>query len=245
MSLGSNICFLRKQKKYTQEQFAEKMDVTRQTVSRWESDEVVPELAKLIEISDIFACKLDALVKEKLSDQGDIYSKIQVKRMASFKMASYVMISQNPEADVTNYMEKWAINSGLKASNPKAKRIGWDFPFVSQEQQNRFGMHGYVAAYILPEGFETNCPGVQYSENAEADYAMITIKEPFIQPFERIPNAYKRIMEYLQANNFKEKRQDNIISCFEHEYEENGIIYMDVYIHVDGVTKVDAFSQFS
>ena len=54
MSLGSNICFLRKQKKYTQEQFAEKMGVTRQTISRWESDEVVPELAKLIEISDFF-----------------------------------------------------------------------------------------------------------------------------------------------------------------------------------------------
>lgn len=245
MSLGSNICFLRKQKKYTQEQFAEKMEVTRQTVSRWESDEVVPELAKLVDISNIFACKLDALVKETLSEQGDVYSKVQIKRMAPFRMASYVMISPNPEADVNNYMEKWALTSGLKASDPKAKRIGWDFPFVSQEQQNRFGMHGYAAAYILPEGFETNCPGVQYSENAEADYAMITIKEPFIQPFERIPNAYKRIMEYLQANNFKEKQQDNIISCFEHEYEENGIIYMDVYIHVDGVTKVDAFSHFN
>lgn len=245
MSLGSNICFLRKQKKYTQEQFAEKMNVTRQTVSRWESDEVVPELAKLIEISDIFACKLDALVKEKLSEQGDIYSKIQIKRIAPFRMASYVMISPNPEADVNNYMEKWSITSGLAASNLEAKLIGWDFPFVSQEQQNRFGMHGYVAAYILPEGFETNCPGVQYSENAEADYATITIKEPFIQPFERIPNAYKLIMEYLQANNFKEKQQDNIISCFEYEYEKNGMNYMDIYIHVDGVTKVDALSQFS
>ena len=70
-----------------QEQFAEKMGVTRQTISRWESDEVDPKLSKLIEISDIFACKLDALVKEKLSNQGDIYSKIQIKRVASFRMA--------------------------------------------------------------------------------------------------------------------------------------------------------------
>ena len=245
MSLGSNICFLRKQKKYTQEQFAEKMGVTRQTISRWESDEVVPELAKLIEISDFFTCRLDTLVKEDLSDPGEIYSKIQIIRVAPFRMARYVMISPNPESDVNEYMEKWAGNSGLKAANPNARVIGWDFPFVSQEQQNRFGMHGYVAACILPEGFETECPGVEYAENAEADYAMITIKEPFIQPFERIPNAYKIIMEYLQANNFKEKQQDNIVGCFEHEYEENGIVYMDVYIHVDGVTKVDAFSKFN
>ena len=159
MSLGSNIGFLRKQKKFTQEQFAEKMGVTRQTVSRWESDEVVPELAKLVEISDFFACRLDSLVKENLSDQGEIYSKVQIKRIAPFKMARYVMISWNPESDVNEYMEKWAVNSGLKAANPNARMIGWDFPFVSQEQQNRFGMHGYVAAYILPGHSVSNPSG--------------------------------------------------------------------------------------
>lgn len=191
MSLGTNICYLRKQKKLTQEQFVEIMRVTRQTVSRWEADEVTPELAKLVDICFFFACKLDALVREELSAQKGIYSAIQIKRVASLKMESYVMISPNPEDDVINYMERWAINCGLKAAYPDAKRIGWDFPFVSQEQQNRFGMHGYVAAYVIPEGFETECPGVQYSGNAEADYAVITITEPFIQPFERIPNAYK------------------------------------------------------
>lgn len=58
MSLGNNICFLRKQKKLTQEQLADRMRVTRQTVSRWESDEVVPELDRLVEMSEFFACIL-------------------------------------------------------------------------------------------------------------------------------------------------------------------------------------------
>lgn len=245
MSLGTNISYLRKQKKLTQEQFAEKMNVTRQTVSRWESDEVIPELTKLVDMCAIFSCKLDALVREELSVQSEIYSEIQIRRVAAFKMASYVMISPNPEDDVNAYMERWAINSGLKTAYPDAKLIGWDFPFVSPEQQNRFGMHGYVAAYVIPEGFETEYPGVQYSENREADYAVITITEPFVQAFERIPNAYKLIMEYLQSNNFKEKQQENIISCFEQVYEKEGITYMDVYVHVDGVTKVDAYSQFN
>lgn len=245
MSLGTNISYLRKLKKMTQEQFAERMGVTRQTVSRWELDEVIPELSKLVEMCSIFACKLDTLVREDISLQNEIYSEIQIKRVAPFKMASYVMISPNPEDDVSGYMERWAQNSGLKAVCPDAKLIGWDFPFVSQEQQNRFGMHGYVAAYVIPEGFETQYPGVQYSENAEADYAVITITEPFVQPFERIPNAYKMIMEYLHANNFKEKQQENIISCFEHVYGKGEETYMDVYVHVDGVAKVDAFSQFN
>ena len=245
MSLGTNISYLRKQKKITQEQFAEEMNVTRQTVSRWESDEITPELSKLVSMSELFACKLDALVKDELSVQKEIYSSVQIKRISAFKTASYVIISQDPESDAIGYMERWATNSGLKSAVPQVKYIGWDFPFVSQEQQSRFGMHGYVAACIIPEGFETDYPGVQYSENMEADYAVITIKEPFVQPFERIPNGYKLIMEYLQANHFKEKQQDNIISCFEYEYTKDGVDYMDVYVHVDGVTQVDAFSAFN
>jgi len=64
MSIGKNIQFLRKQQKITQEQLAEKMMVSRQTVSKWETDEVVPELNKLIELSDLFVCKLDTLIRE-------------------------------------------------------------------------------------------------------------------------------------------------------------------------------------
>mgnify|MGYP006990324843 CR=1 FL=1 len=44
-------------------------------------------------------------------------------------------------------------------------------PFVPPEMTTRFGIHGYVAAYILPEGFETKCPGVEYAVQKEADYA--------------------------------------------------------------------------
>lgn len=68
---------------------------------------------------------------------------------------------------------------------------------------------------MLPDDFKKDCPRAMFLENKEADYAIITIKEPFIQPFERIPNAYKLIMGYLEANNFKEKKQENIISYFD------------------------------
>ena len=244
MSLGTNIQYLRKLNTLTQEQFAEKMGITRQTVSRWESDEVTPELIKLVEMCSIFSCKLDELVREDMSSKAEIYSEVTIKKVPAFKMARYVMISPNPESDVQNYMQNWGKISGLLAADPNAKLIGWDFPFVTQEQQTRFGLHGYVAAYILPEGFETNCPGVEYAQNREAEYAVITVTEPMIRPFERIPTGYKCIMEFLQANHFKEKLSDDIISCFEHEYEKDGVFYMDIYVHAAGVTKADAFSTY-
>lgn len=217
MNLGANIQYLRKLNKLTQEQFAEKMGITRQTVSRWESDEVTPELNKLVEMCSLFSCKLDALVREDMSSSNAIYSEVEIRKVPAFKMARYVMITPNPEADVQYYMKKWAQKSGLAEADPKAKLIGWDFPFVSQELQTRFNLHGYVAAYVLPEGFQTDCPGVEYAQNKEAD---------------------------LQANHFKEKLCDDIICCFEHEYEKDGIVYLDIYVHTDSVAKVDAHSDF-
>lgn len=180
-----------------------------------------------------------------MPSKHEIYSEVKVRKMPAFKMARYVMISPNPESDVQNYMRNWGKVSGLAAADPNAKLIGWDFPFVSQELQSRFGLHGYVAAYILPEGFQTNCPGVEYAQNREAEYAVITVTEPMVRPFERIPTGYKYIMDFLQANNFKDKVSEDIISCFEHEYEKEGVHYMDIYVHAASVTKVDAYSTFN
>ena len=73
----------------------------------------------------------------------------------------------------------------------------------------------------------------------------ITVYDPFAAAFERIPGAYKRILEYLQANGFREKPTEDILSCFEHVYEKEGITCMDVYIHVDSVSKTDSFTNFS
>lgn len=245
MNLGKNIQFLRKQQKITQEQLAERMSVSRQTVSKWESDEVIPELNKLIDLSDMFACKLDTLIRENLTAYDDIYSEIVIKTVKSFRMGRYVMITPNPEEDVNAYLDTWAQKSGLLEVNPDAKRIGWDFPYISSELQNRFGLRGYVAAYILPDGFEPACPGVEFANQAEADYAVITIYDPFAAAFERIPNAYKRILEYLQVNGFKEKPKEDVLSCFEYVYDQNGITCMDVHIHVDSVSKTEAFTNFS
>lgn len=107
MSLGKNIQYLRKQKRITQEELAEIMSVSRQTISRWESDEIIPELNKLTALSDVFSCSLDALVKEDMSDCDGIYSEITIKEVKACKMARYVMITPNPEDDVNAYMDNW------------------------------------------------------------------------------------------------------------------------------------------
>lgn len=63
MSLGENLQFLRKNADITQEELAEKLEVSRQSVSKWEADASFPEMDKIITLCDMFGCSMDTLVK--------------------------------------------------------------------------------------------------------------------------------------------------------------------------------------
>ena len=67
MTLGEKITKQRKELNYTQEQLADILEVSRQTISKWESDIAYPETNKLIELSKIFNCSIDYLIKEDLT----------------------------------------------------------------------------------------------------------------------------------------------------------------------------------
>ena len=54
MTIGQKIAILRTAMQISQEQLAERLDVSRQSVSKWESDQSLPELATLIKISEFF-----------------------------------------------------------------------------------------------------------------------------------------------------------------------------------------------
>lgn len=64
MEIGNKINQLRKLSGMTQEQLAEKLNVSRQTISKWESDSTSPDLESIVKISRIFHVSLDDLLKE-------------------------------------------------------------------------------------------------------------------------------------------------------------------------------------
>lgn len=63
MKFGEQIREIRKSENLTQEQFAEKLHVTRQAVSNWENDKNLPDIEMLILISNEFHVSLDTLIK--------------------------------------------------------------------------------------------------------------------------------------------------------------------------------------
>ena len=67
MNFNEKLQNLRKEKKYSQEELAEMLDVTRQSVSKWESGQTYPEMDKLLAICKIFDCSLEELTNDEIS----------------------------------------------------------------------------------------------------------------------------------------------------------------------------------
>ena len=76
MTLGAKIAIQRKELNYTQEQLADILGVSRQSISKWESDIVYPETEKLIELGKLFDCSMDYLLKEEVIEKGDVQTSI-------------------------------------------------------------------------------------------------------------------------------------------------------------------------
>ena len=68
MNFSEKLLTLRKTKGMTQEQLAERLDVSRQSISKWESGQAVPELEKIVALSTIFDVTTDYLLKSSEID---------------------------------------------------------------------------------------------------------------------------------------------------------------------------------
>ena len=68
MAIGKKIYELRKSQKLSQEKLAEKIGVTRQTISNWELNESSPDLKQAKELSNVFNISLDELVENDIKD---------------------------------------------------------------------------------------------------------------------------------------------------------------------------------
>ncbi|WP_026529002.1 helix-turn-helix transcriptional regulator [Butyrivibrio sp. VCD2006] len=219
MSFGKNLQYLRQlSKDMTQEALAEKLGVSRQTISKWEVDAANPEMDKALEICKIFNCSLDNLFREEMDKRSDAYSNLRVEEVVGFRYIEHTVISTEPESDAIGRMYRIAKENNI--DNPRV--IGWDFPNLSLEQMNVFNMHGYTAALILPE--DSTPANHEIKEQPTHKYVAIHIERPFDNPFVTIPGAYQTLNDFMRTNGL-ERAGNEVIPCFETDGEN-----MDVYI---------------
>lgn len=70
MTLGEKIYKLRTERGLSQETFGDKLGVSRQSVSKWETEQSIPELEKIIALSEFFGVSTDYLLKDTLEEDG-------------------------------------------------------------------------------------------------------------------------------------------------------------------------------
>lgn len=92
---------LRRKEGLSQEQLADRLGVTRQSVSKWESGAAVPELSKLVALSDLFSVSVDYLVKDRLEEP---------ERPAEAPPPSTAKLEEQME-EISRYFRSWTWES--------------------------------------------------------------------------------------------------------------------------------------
>ena len=90
MDFGEQIKNIRQKEKLTQEQFAMKLNVSRQAVSNWENNKNLPDIGMLILMSDVFQISLDYLIKGE-NEMNNMTEKV-IKDGSETRRAKYNMV---------------------------------------------------------------------------------------------------------------------------------------------------------
>ena len=93
MILADKIIRLRKKNGWSQEDLADKMNVSRQAVSKWESAGAIPDLEKILQLSFLFGVTTDYLLKDEIEDEeftNDASSEVTVKRISIEEVNAYI-----------------------------------------------------------------------------------------------------------------------------------------------------------
>ena len=131
MGLGQNIAALRKFKGMTQEKLAEKCNVSRQAVAKWETGESEPSIEKLVALSRVFNISIDILIKAENplkvkdgineSDYGikgvDHCEEVALDEISSDEESSLFYNTNGLKTGIVDERTKKAIESNLRMAN--------------------------------------------------------------------------------------------------------------------------------
>lgn len=90
MILADKIVSLRKKAGWSQEELAEQLGVTRQSVSKWEGAQSVPDMDKVVQMSRLFGVTTDYLLKDEIEEQAALVEESPLRRVTMGQAADYL-----------------------------------------------------------------------------------------------------------------------------------------------------------
>lgn len=122
MNLAEKLTIQRKKMGMSQEQLADRLGITRQSVSKWEAGSSVPEISKLVAMSELFDVSLDYLLKDYLDEESVKYYSENIRQ------------SGRHEKDVTGESLKLEENARLEKKVDELTRYIKGYEFTSKKK---------------------------------------------------------------------------------------------------------------
>ena len=139
MSLGSSLYHARKNSGLSQENVAEKLGVSRQTISKWETDETLPDIRQSKVLAVLYQMTLDELIEYDFDEQ-------QAQRMID-------SVSEEAQAKI-DWSKVWSKKYPVLGTYHKTVRIG-DYALALREMltqlQVEYGYHETDALLVLKD----------------------------------------------------------------------------------------------
>ena len=129
MTLGQKLKALLKDNSMTQEDLAERLEVSRQAVGKWVNDKGIPEVGKLLQISDLFGVSMDYLLKEDYEEKN--------------------RLKEKPISDSGYYVSQEMLDGYLLYSRQNVNRVtGGISLFVLSNVFDCFGHHSTILSLL-------------------------------------------------------------------------------------------------
>lgn len=238
MKFNENIRNLRREKDYSQEYLAEKLNVTRQTISKWENGAAMPDLKKLTEIADFFSVSMDTLLgieienddKEKESSSNNNENNYNTEYQKRYTEQLFSIAYQNQyEQNIANHKALKAIAIILSIA---IVCVIFGLILLSNNLDSKINnLQGLINTLNAQSTAQQNYPD---DDNYEFEYNFVSAnsEKPYLidTEFKYSPSKYpKNSSVYLSIN-----KQDGSTQRIDFT-EENGLFTAAAQIDVTAV----------
>lgn len=174
---------------------------------------------------------------------GKLLSEVRIVTLPPMQVACCRVVSATPEIDAWQRMQGWAEQHGLAGA---VRNFGFDTA-ASVEQQpgdpQPAGLRGYELWFVLEPPLEPAAaqaweddapPEVRVRSFAGGLYAQMTIYDPFVDPFARIPAGWSRLHQWVADHRQYEAAEHQ---CLEEAVEEDGQRNLVLYYPVAAIAE--------
>lgn len=149
MKLGSQIKKLRNDLHLSQEELAEKVFVSRQSISNWENDKTYPDINSLVLLSEVFSVSLDNLVKgdiEKMKQEIDAQEFAKFQKNSTIFTVLFILILLLP-VPLVMLLKWWGMAAYLVLYG-----VGMYYGFQIEKYKKKYDIQTYKEIIAFTEG---------------------------------------------------------------------------------------------